>query len=129
MIRFYDQINLNPTAKDLEGKYILATGFFKYRSFRKPGKVTRVSKSRVHIEPIHVGDKPEDISDAKNYIDLRSIGAVCDTEDEVHSVIQASHEAIGIHSAHQRACQLAINGLFNSLNEPESIDPAEAGSE
>ena len=129
MIRFYDQINQNPTAEELEGKYILATGFFKYRSFRKPGKVARVSKSRVHIEPILIGGKPEDISDSNNYIDLRSIGAVCDTEDEVRSVIQASQEAIGVHHAHQRACKLAINGLFNSLNEPESTDPAEAGSE
>lgn len=129
MIRFYDHIKQNPTAKEVEGKYVLATGFFQYRSFRKPGKVTRVSKNRVHIEPILIDDVSEEISQSKNFIDLRSIGAVCDTEDEARSVIRASLEAIRVHTAHQRACQLAINGLFNSLNEPESTDADERVSE
>lgn len=130
MIRYFDQIATNPTAEDVNGKFVLATGIFEYRTFRKPGRVTRISGNRVYIEPIHMEDDSKYFIDEtakslpsnreqKNFITLNSIGAVCDTLEEVQSIASASKKSLKCYQAHVRAMKLEINGFFNDLNEPE----------
>jgi hypothetical protein len=54
---------------------------------------------------------------AKNFISLKSIGAICDSEDEAQSIISAGQAALKSYQAHQRAMMLEINMIFNRLND------------
>jgi hypothetical protein len=115
VIRYFDQSSLFPTLEDLEGKVVLAKGVMNFRSFRHPGRVSRVAGDRVYIEPIAV--QGMGALTAKNFISLKSIGAICDSEDEAQSIISAGQAALKSYQAHQRAMMLEINMIFNRLND------------
>jgi len=113
MIRYFDHIAVNPTAEDVEGKIVFAVGIWDFRSFRKPGRVTRVSGERVYIEPILFEGLGS--LNAKNFINLKSVGAICDTEEEAQAILSVNQKAQRSYQAHKRALDLEINGLFNEL--------------
>ena len=117
MIRYFDQITPNPTAEDVAGKIIFAVGIMNFRSFRKPGRVTRVSGDRVYFDPIDTQGLGS--LNAKNYIFFKSIGAVCDTEEEAQAIIDLNKQALNSYQAHMRAMSLEINCLFNDLIQPK----------
>lgn len=114
MIRYFDQSSTQPTYEDIDGKIVLAKGVMNFRSFRHPGRVFRVAGDRVYVEPIPV--QGMGALTTKNFLSLKSIGAICDSEDEAQSIITAGHAALKSYQAHQRAMMLEINGIFNQLN-------------
>lgn len=123
MIRYFDQSSLEPSCDDLEGKIVLAKGVMNFRSFRRPGRVSRVAGDRVYIEPIPV--QGMGALTTKNFLSLKSIGAVCDSMDEAQSIITAGHAALKSYQAHQRAMMVEINGIFNQLNGIEGTQSDE----
>src|SRR5690606_35338959 len=116
-IRYFDQSSSQPTFEDIDGKIVLAKGVMNFRSFRQPGRVSRVAGDRVYIEPIPV--QGMGAISAKKFISLKSIGVVCDSVDEAQSIISAGHAVLKSFQAHQRAMMLEINGIFNQLNAVE----------
>lgn len=114
MIRFYDDNSAQPVPEDLQGKIILQSGIFRYRTFGKPGRVTRVSNLRVYYTPISFSEGIP-AEPAERFVNISSIGAVCDTVAEASSIINASKKAISINAKYERECEREINALYESL--------------
>jgi len=114
MIRLLD----GPTAltsEDVIGKFILTEGVFNFRSYRKPGKVTSITKTGLYInyEPINLGSDAIDVeAQDERRVATSSVRAICDTEDEARAIIEASKVALKISQDHQEACKQEIDNVF-----------------